>query len=123
MSFCGKEFNACCTCVNTGTVSGWCWSCRIISYTCSVGDRSGDDLTGQCNMSTLVEYVALQQRESVILLKNSPLNAVNKGQYHGLNYQTDIQICGQCVWDSPESAPAVLGNFSPAYDYRCRFSV
>ncbi|GFX47726.1 hypothetical protein TNCV_699801 [Trichonephila clavipes] len=55
---------------------------------------------------------------SVILLKNSPLNAVHGWQCYRLNNQTDIQICSQCIWDNHESTPAVMGNYSPEHDYK-----
>ncbi|GFV95052.1 uncharacterized protein TNCV_1030501 [Trichonephila clavipes] len=55
-------------------------------------------------------------RESVFLLENFPLNAAHEWQYYRLNYQTDVQICSQCVWDSPESGTAVIGNCFPDHD-------
>ncbi|PRD33164.1 UNVERIFIED_CONTAM: hypothetical protein NCL1_18274 [Trichonephila clavipes] len=55
---------------------------------------------------------------SVILFENSPLNAIHEWQYYMLNYQTVVQICSHCVWDNPESAPAVIGNCSPDHDSR-----
>ncbi|GFW74278.1 hypothetical protein TNCV_2524811 [Trichonephila clavipes] len=37
-------------------------------------------------------------------------------QHYRLNYQTDLQIGTQCVWDSHKSAPAVIRNCSsPVY--------
>ncbi|GFY10467.1 uncharacterized protein TNCV_1463561 [Trichonephila clavipes] len=62
-------------------------------------------------------------RVNVILLENSQLNAVDEWQYYGLNYQTDVQICSQCVRDNHESTPAIIGNCSSDHDSRCRFSV
>ncbi|GFV15408.1 uncharacterized protein TNCV_4834341 [Trichonephila clavipes] len=62
-------------------------------------------------------------RASVILLGNSPVNAVRDWQFYRLNYQTDAQICNQYVWDNNENYPAVIGNFSPEHDFRCRPSV
>ncbi|GFS84825.1 uncharacterized protein TNCV_2957131 [Trichonephila clavipes] len=62
-------------------------------------------------------------RASVILLGNSLSNSVHEWQYYRLNYQTDVQICNQCVWDNHESAPAVVGNCSPNHNSRYRSSV
>ncbi|GFW28325.1 uncharacterized protein TNCV_4639921 [Trichonephila clavipes] len=103
MSLCGKEFQACCTyCVNIGTVSagcGRCWSCHpMISHSCSSGDRSGD-LSNQGNMVTLCRARCVT---TVVL-----------------SYQTDVQICSQCVWDNHESARAVTAYCSPGLGLVC----
>ncbi|GBM80632.1 hypothetical protein AVEN_140557-1 [Araneus ventricosus] len=62
-------------------------------------------------------------RASVILLENTPLNAVHEWQHSKLNHQTDVQICSQGAWHNHESAPAVIGNCSPGHNSRCRSSV
>ncbi|GBM06670.1 hypothetical protein AVEN_190885-1 [Araneus ventricosus] len=62
-------------------------------------------------------------RASVILLENTPLNAVHEWQHNRLNHQTEVQICCQGVWDNHESAPAVIGNCSPDHNSCCRSSV
>ncbi|GBM75266.1 hypothetical protein AVEN_214587-1 [Araneus ventricosus] len=62
-------------------------------------------------------------RASVILLENTPLNAVHEWQHNKLNHQTGVQICSQGAWDNHESAPAVIGNCSPDHNSRCRSSV
>ncbi|GBN32602.1 hypothetical protein AVEN_94565-1 [Araneus ventricosus] len=62
-------------------------------------------------------------RAKVILLENTPLNAVHEWQHNRLNHQTDVQICSQGAWDNHESAPAVIGNCSPDHNSRCRSSV
>ncbi|GBM77763.1 hypothetical protein AVEN_231572-1 [Araneus ventricosus] len=59
---------------------------------------------------------------SVILLENTPLNAV-EWQHNRLNHQTDIRICSQGAWDNHESVPAVIGNCSPDHNSRCKSSV
>ncbi|GFX23316.1 uncharacterized protein TNCV_4936311 [Trichonephila clavipes] len=53
---------------------------------------------------------------SGILLKHSPLDAVHEWQYCRLNYQAEVQICSQWVWDNHESAPAVTMIIWPPYD-------
>ncbi|GFV87142.1 hypothetical protein TNCV_5113601 [Trichonephila clavipes] len=70
------------------------------------------------------KYIALQQRCESELYSDGklPLNAVHKWQYYRLNYQTDIQICSQYVWDNNESAPAFIGNCFPDPGSRWRFS-
>ncbi|GFV79384.1 uncharacterized protein TNCV_1903561 [Trichonephila clavipes] len=62
-----------------------------------------------------VDHVALNSgmRVCVTLLEKSPLNAVQERQYYRLNYETDVKICSQCVWDNDESAPTVIRNCSP----------
>ncbi|GBN18147.1 hypothetical protein AVEN_191705-1 [Araneus ventricosus] len=62
-------------------------------------------------------------RASVILMENTPLNAVHEWQHNRLNNQTDVQICSQGAWDNHESAPADIGNCSPGHNSRCRSSV
>ncbi|GBM21172.1 hypothetical protein AVEN_50904-1 [Araneus ventricosus] len=62
-------------------------------------------------------------RASVILLENTPLNAIHEWQHNRLNHQTDLQICSQGARDNHESAPAVIGNCSPDHNSRCRSSV
>ncbi|GBN31909.1 hypothetical protein AVEN_236559-1 [Araneus ventricosus] len=62
-------------------------------------------------------------RASVILLENTPLNAVHEWQHNRLNHQTDVQIFSQGALDNHESAPAVIGNCSPDHNSRCRSSV
>ncbi|GFX29003.1 uncharacterized protein TNCV_3030461 [Trichonephila clavipes] len=72
-----------------------------------------------------VEPIALLQRceESIIVLENSSLNAVYEWQYYRLNYQTDVKICNQCIWDNLEGAPAVTRNCPPENDSSCRSNV
>ncbi|GFV43393.1 uncharacterized protein TNCV_886311 [Trichonephila clavipes] len=66
------------------------------SHTCSIGDRYGY-LEGQSNMPTICGT--------------------------RLNYQTDVQICSQCVWDNHKNTPAVTGNYSPNHNSRRRLNV
>ncbi|GBM42758.1 hypothetical protein AVEN_81584-1 [Araneus ventricosus] len=62
-------------------------------------------------------------RAKVIVLENTPLNAVHEWQHNRLNHQTDVQICSQGAGDNHESAPAVIGNCSTDHNSRCRSSV
>ncbi|GBM85824.1 hypothetical protein AVEN_129966-1 [Araneus ventricosus] len=62
-------------------------------------------------------------RANVIMLENTPLNAVHEWQHNRLNHQTDVQICSQGAWGNHESAPDVIGNCSPVRNSRSRSSV
>ena len=65
-----------------------------------------------------VEHVALQERheDKRYSAGNLPLDAVHERQNQRLNYQADVQICSQCVWNNHESASAVIGNRSQEHD-------
>ncbi|GBM06333.1 hypothetical protein AVEN_121376-1 [Araneus ventricosus] len=62
-------------------------------------------------------------RARVILLENTPVNAVHDWEHCRFNHQTDIQICSQGAWDNHESSPALMENCSPDHNSMCRSSV
>lgn len=58
-------------------------------------------------------------KASVIMLENTPFNAVNESQQNRLNLQSDVQMYSHGMWDIQENVSAVRRNCSPDHNPTC----